>query len=132
MKKFLGEFKEFALKGNMFDLAVGVIVGAAFNSVVKSIVNDIFTPIIGMLMGGLDFSKLCVTIGSASVTYGLFIQNIINFLITAFSLFIVVKAMNKFKKAEEAKEPETPADIKLLEEIRDAIKSNKEWWFIGL
>ena len=126
MKKFLGEFKEFALKGNMFDLAVGVIVGAAFNSVVKSIVNDIFTPIIGMLMGGLDFSKLCVTIGSASVTYGLFIQNIINFLITAFSLFIVVKAMNKFKKAEEAKEPETPADIKLLEEIRDAIKSNKE------
>lgn len=132
MKKFLGEFKEFALKGNMFDLAVGVIVGAAFNSVVKSIVNDIFTPIIGMLMGGLDFSKLCVTIGSASITYGLFIQNIINFLITAFSLFIVVKAMNKFKKAEEAKEPETPADIKLLEEIRDAIKSNKEWWFIGL
>lgn len=126
MKKFLGEFKEFALKGNMLDLAVGVIVGAAFNSVVKSIVNDIFTPIIGMLMGGLDFSKLCVTIGSASVTYGLFIQNIINFLITAFSLFIVVKAMNKFKKAEEAKEPETPADIKLLEEIRDAIKSNKE------
>ena len=126
MKKFLGEFKEFALKGNMFDLAVGVIVGAAFNSVVKSIVNDIFTPIIGMLMGGLDFSKLCVTIGSASITYGLFIQNIINFLITAFSLFIVVKAMNKFKKAEEAKEPETPADIKLLEEIRDAIKSNKE------
>ena len=132
MKKFLGEFKEFALKGNMFDLAVGVIVGAAFNSVVKSIVNDIFTPIIGMLMGGLDFSKLCVTIGSASVTYGLFIQNIINFLITAFSLFIVVKAMNRFKKAEEAKEPETPADIKLLEEIRDAIKSNKEWLFIGL
>ena len=126
MKKFIAEFKEFALKGNMFDLAVGVIVGAAFNSVVKSIVNDIFTPIIGMLMGGLDFSKLCVTIGSASVTYGLFIQNIINFLITAFSLFIVVKAMNKFKKAEEAKEPETPADIKLLEEIRDAIKSNKE------
>ena len=126
MKKFLGEFKEFALKGNMFDLAVGVIVGAAFNSVVKSIVNDIFTPIIGMILGGLDFSKLCVGIGNATINYGLFIQNIINFLITAFSLFIVVKAMNRFKKAEEAKEPETPADIKLLEEIRDALKSNKE------
>ncbi len=128
MKKFFGEFKEFAIKGNMLDLAVGVIVGAAFNAVVKSIVNDIFTPIIGMLLGGLDFSSLCVKIGNAAVNYGAFIQNIINFLITAFSLFLVVKTMNRFKKAEEEKEekaPEKSEEVKLLEEIRDALKSNK-------
>ena len=128
MKKFLAEFKEFALKGNMLDLAVGVIVGAAFNAVVKSIVNDIFTPIIGMILGGLDFSSLCVKIGEAAVNYGAFIQNIINFLITAFSLFLVVKTMNKFKKSEEKKEeaaPEKSEEVKLLEEIRDALKSDK-------
>ncbi len=126
MKKFISEFKEFAIKGNMLDLAVGVIIGAAFNAVVKSIVNDVFTPIIGMLMGGLDFSTLCIGIGNATINYGAFIQNIINFLITAFSLFVVVKTMNRFKKAEEAKEPEKSDEVKLLEEIRDAIKSSKE------
>ena len=128
MKKFFAEFKEFAIKGNMLDLAVGVIIGAAFNAVVKSIVENIFMPLVGILMGGYNFSELSIKVGEASIQYGAFIQNIINFLITAFCLFIVVKSINSFKKKEEPAEEkpaEKPADIVLLEEIRDTLNDIK-------
>ena len=129
MKKFFAEFKEFAIKGNMLDLAVGVVIGGAFNTDVKSIVENIFMPIVGMLMGGYNFSELSITVGEASIQYGAFIQNVINFLITAFCLFLVVKSINRFKRKKE--EPveeapvEKPADILLLEEIRDTLNDIK-------
>ena len=131
MKKFFSEFKEFALKGNMFDLAVGLIIGTAFNAVVKSIVDNIFMPLVGIIIGGHDFSALAITIGEASIPYGAFVQSIINFVVTAFSLFIIVKSINRFKKKEEIEEvveaaEEKSEDIKLLEEIRDALKELKK------
>ena len=127
MKKFIAEFKEFAIKGNMIDLAVGLVVGTAFTTVVKSIVDDLIMPIIGFLTGGKDFSAFIWKIGEAEVKYGLFIQNIVNFLIISFCLFLVVKVMNKLKKKEEVKE-EIIEEVKksdeavLLEEIRDLLK----------
>lgn len=130
MKKFISEFKEFAMKGNMLDLAIGVIIGGAFNTVVKSIVDDMVMPLIGIFLGGKDFSALSLTIGDAQIKYGLFIQNFVNFLIIAFCLFVMVKCINSLKrhKEEEAKEekaPEKPADIALLEEIRDSLAEIK-------
>ena len=122
------EFKEFISRGNVMDMAVGIIIGGAFTAIVSSLVADIITPIIGMLMGGVDFSSLAVTVGSANLTYGNFIQAIINFLLVAWVLFMIVKAMNKMKRKEEEKpaEPEAPAeppeDILLLREIRDSLK----------
>ena len=122
------EFKEFISRGNVMDMAVGIIIGGAFTAIVGSLVADIITPIIGMLMGGINFSELAVTVGSAQLTYGNFIQAIINFLLVAWVLFMVVKAMNKMKRKEEEKpaEPEAPAeppeDIVLLREIRDSLK----------
>lgn len=129
MKKFISEFKEFAIKGNMLDLAIGVIIGGAFNTVVKSIVDDVVMPLVGILLGGKDFSALAITIGSAQIKYGMFIQNIVNFFIIALSLFVMVKAINRLKRHKEAveeieeeKEPEKSAEVILLEEIRDALK----------
>ena len=135
----LKEFKEFISRGNVVDLAVGVIIGAAFGNIVTSLVNNIFTPLIGIVFGGVDFSGLSLTIGDANIMYGAFIQSVFDFLITAICLFIVVKIMNKFnsdlhkigkkgKKNEEEKEvlPPKPADILLLEEIRDLLKENKK------
>ena len=122
------EFKEFISRGNVMDMAVGIIIGGAFTAIVSSLVADIITPIIGMLMGGVDFSSLAVTVGSANLTYGNFIQAIINFLLVAWVLFMIVKAMNKMKRKEEEKpaEPEAPSeppeDIVLLREIRDSLK----------
>ena len=122
------EFKEFISRGNVMDMAVGIIIGGAFTAIVSSLVADIITPIIGMLMGGVDFSSLAVTVGSANLTYGNFIQAIINFLLVAWVLFMIVKAMNKMQRKEEEKpaEPEAPAeppeDIVLLREIRDSLK----------
>ncbi|MBQ3662341.1 MAG: large-conductance mechanosensitive channel protein MscL [Firmicutes bacterium] len=122
------EFKEFISRGNVMDMAVGIIIGGAFTAIVSSLVADIITPIIGMLMGGINFSELAVTVGSAQLTYGNFIQAIINFLLVAWVLFMIVKAMNKMKRKEEEKpaEPEAPAeppeDIVLLREIRDSLK----------
>ena len=122
------EFKEFISRGNVMDMAVGIIIGGAFTAIVSSLVADIITPIIGMLMGGVDFSSLAVTVGSANLTYGNFIQAIIHFLLVAWVLFMIVKAMNKMKRKEEEKpaEPEAPAeppeDIVLLREIRDSLK----------
>ena len=122
------EFKEFISRGNVMDMAVGIIIGGAFTAIVSSLVADIITPIIGMLLGGVNFSELMITVGSAQLTYGNFIQAIINFLIIAWVVFMMVKAMNKMKKKEEEKpaEPEAPAeppeDIVLLREIRDSLK----------
>jgi large conductance mechanosensitive channel len=129
MKKFLEEFKAFALKGNVMDLAVGVIIGGAFGAITTSLINDILMPIIGMIIGGIDFSGLALTVGDASITYGNFITAVINFLLIALVVFWLVKGMNKLtaKKKEEAPAapPEPSAEEKLLTEIRDLLKERK-------
>lgn len=125
----LKEFKQFALRGNVIDLAVGVVIGAAFNAIVSSLVADVFMPIIGIATGGLDFSGLSYKFGQADIAYGKFIQAIFIFLLTAIALFLFVKAINKMKRKEEAKPApvaEIPADVKLLTEIRDVLKANRQ------
>lgn len=128
----LKEFKEFAIKGNAVDMAVGIIVGAAFGKIISSLVADVFMPPIGVLIGGVDFSKLAITIkeaadGAPAVTlnYGNFIQSAVDFTIIAFVIFMVVKLINKLKKTEAAPPPPEPAPTKeelLLTEIRDLLK----------
>lgn len=119
---FIKEFKEFALKGNVMDLAVAVIIGGAFGKIVSSLVDDVLMPVIGTLVGN-DFEKLSTTINGATVKYGMFIQNIVNFLIIAFVIFLMVKAMNKLKKDETPAPPAGPSSTDaLLMEIRDALK----------
>ena len=120
------EFKKFALKGNVLDLAVGVIIGAAFGKIVSSLVDDIIMPLIGLLIGGIDLSKLAITVGDAELKYGAFIQTVVDFLIIAFSIFVFIKVINnRFKKKEEAK-PAPVVDKKeaLLAEIRDLLKED--------
>ncbi|HYD92985.1 MAG TPA: large conductance mechanosensitive channel protein MscL [Candidatus Paceibacterota bacterium] len=120
------EFKTFAIRGNALDLAVGVVIGAAFTAVTNSLVTDILTPPIGRLMGGVDFSALTFGLGGeAVIAYGHFIQVAVNFIITAFALFLLVKFINKFvrKAHAEATPATTPRDIELLEEIRDLLKN---------
>jgi len=119
------EFREFIIKGNVLDLAVAVIIGGAFGAIISSLVADIITPIIGLIMGGVDFAGLAFTVGEASIGYGNFIQAIINFLIIAFVLFLIVRAANAAKKEEEAAPaapPEPTNEEKLLAEIRDLLK----------
>ena len=123
------EFKKFAIKGNVLDMAVGVVIGGAFGKIVTSLVSDIIMPPIGFMTGGMDFSKLALTLKKATETteavnlnYGAFINNILDFVIISFSIFIIIKQINKFKKKEESKPKETPEDIKLLREIRDSLK----------
>ena len=122
------EFKEFISKGNIFDMAVGVIIGGAFGKIVTSLVNDIIMPLVGIIIGGHDFTGLVVKVKDAEIAYGAFIQNIVDFLIIALCIFAVVKAMAKFKKKEEVA-PEVPAEpseeVLLLREIRDSLKKNK-------
>lgn len=123
---FLKEFKEFAMRGNVMDMAVGVIIGGAFGKIVSSLVDDIMMPIIGVLTGGIDFSKISLTVGDAEVKYGMFIQNIIDFLIIAICIFAMIKAMNSLstKKKEESAAPAEPSnEEKLLTEIRDLLKN---------
>ncbi|NLB62069.1 MAG: large-conductance mechanosensitive channel protein MscL [Clostridiales bacterium] len=126
------DFKKFAFKGNVLDLAIGVIIGGAFGKIVTSLVNDIIMPAIGMLLGGVSFADLKVVIPSikegvadAAIMYGLFIQSVVDFLIIAMSIFLFVKLIERFKKKEEAVvEPPAPSDeVKLLEEIRDLLKN---------
>lgn len=122
---FLGEFKKFALKGNVIDMAVGVIIGSAFGKIVTSLVADILTPLIGLLLGGVDFKNLAWVVGEATIAYGNFIQNIIDFVIIALSIFLFIKLLGSFsRKKEEAPEepPKKADDIVLLEEIRDLLK----------
>lgn len=133
MKRFFNEFKEFAVKGNAVDMAVGVVIATAFGAIVNSIVNDILMPVIGILTGGIDFSALSLTVGSAELKYGMLIQNVVNFLIVAFCLFLAVKLMNRAKvKKEEAKEeikeeaPVKSDEAVLLAEIKDILVSLKK------
>jgi large conductance mechanosensitive channel len=124
------EFKKFIMRGNVVDLAVAVVLGGAFGAVVTSFTNDILMPLIGILLGGVDFASLSVTVGSAVVAYGKFIQAIINFLIIAFALFLIVKAMNAMmdarkKEGAPAAPPAPPEDVVLLREIRDLLKQQR-------
>ncbi|MCF3941955.1 large conductance mechanosensitive channel protein MscL [Oceanobacillus alkalisoli] len=118
------EFKEFAFQGNVIDLAVAVVIGAAFNAIVTSFVDHIITPIIGMLAGGIDFTGLKITLGDAEIMYGSFIQSFVDFLIIAFSIFMAIRVLNKFKRREEAEKEEEEVDRQeqLLTEIRDLLK----------
>ncbi len=124
------EFKQFISKGNVIDLAVGVIIGTAFGKIVTSIVNDILMPLIGIVIGGLNFSGLSLKIGEATINYGVFIQNVIDFLIVSLCVFIFIKMISKLTKKEEKEEEkeETKKDeqIILLEEIRDLLKQNNK------
>jgi len=128
MKKFIEEFKAFAVKGNVIDMAVGVIIGGAFGKIVTSLVNDIIMPLIGGIFGGINFSELAVKLGESEIKYGAFVQNIIDFLIIALCVFMFVKMITKLsslKKKEEEKveeEPKKEEYIVLLEEIRDMMK----------
>ena len=127
MKKQFKEFKKFISKGNIVDLAVAVIIGGAFGKIVSSLVNDILMPIIGVILGGLDFSSLTINFGDARINYGMFIQNIVDFLIISICIFIMIKLIEKVipKKEEVMGPPKKPEEIKLLEEIRDLLKNNK-------
>ena len=123
------EFKEFISRGNVLDLAVGVIIGGAFNKIVSSLVDNILMPLIGLILGGVDFSSLSFKIKDATIAYGLFIQNIVDFLIVAFTIFMVVKAVNKLMRKKEKKEeaPKGPSEeVLLLTEIKnELVKQNK-------
>ena len=123
MSKFINEFKEFAVKGNAVDMAVGVIIGGAFGKIISSLVNDMIMPLIGLLIGGIDFTSLSVKIGEATVAYGNFIQTVVDFLIVAICIFVVVRIFERFKKEKEEAPAAKPADIVLLEEIRDILKN---------
>lgn len=129
----LKEFKEFISRGNVLDMAVGVIIGGAFSKIVTSVVNDLLMPIIGMILGGLDFTSLSLKIGDAVIGYGAFIQNVVDFLIVAACIFILLKIINKITHKENKKEekkveekPKKADDVVLLEEIRDLLKENKK------
>jgi large conductance mechanosensitive channel len=134
----LKEFKEFALKGNVVDMAVGIIIGAAFSTIVKSLVDDIVMPPLGVITGGVDFSNMFTPLngehyaslaqarqaGAPTINFGLFINNVISFLLVAFALFMVVKGMNQLRRKQEeqpATEPPPSREVELLQEIRDAL-----------
>jgi large conductance mechanosensitive channel len=136
----LQEFKKFAMRGNVVDMAVGIIIGAAFGKIVSSLVNDVIMPPIGMMMGNVDFSQLFINLsgedyaslaaaqeaGAATINYGVFINTVLDFVIVAFAIFMVVRGMNKMQKQEEEKPAEPPKpseEVLLLQEIRDALKS---------
>ena len=128
-KGLIGEFKEFIQQGNVLDMAVGVIIGGAFGKIVTSLVDNILMPVVGMIIGGIDFSELSVKVGTATLKYGLFIQNVIDFLIIALCIFLFVKAISKItaKKTEEQEEAVAveSKEAQLLEEIRDLLKKRK-------
>lgn len=143
MSKILKEFQEFALRGNVVDMAIGIIIGGAFGTIVKSLVNDVLMPPIGLLLGGIDFTNIFTTLkgpaeatleaakkaGAVTINWGLFINSMISFLIVAFCVFLIIKAMNEMKKRLEEKDQEAAAPAEpprqevLLEEIRDLLKS---------
>jgi large conductance mechanosensitive channel len=127
--KMLEEFKKFAMRGNVVDMAVGIIIGAAFGKIVSSFVADVIMPPIGLLMGGVDFSNLMITLKEATadtevvaIKYGMFVNTIIDFLIVAIAIFAVVQMMNRMQRKEEAKPAPPPPEVQLLTEIRDALK----------
>jgi len=117
------EFREFAIKGNVVDLAVGVIIGGAFGKIVASVVEDMVMPVVGAMLGGIDFASLALKIGSATVKYGKFLQTCLDFLIIAWAIFLIVKLINRLKREEAAPAPApVPRQEVLLEEIRDLLK----------
>jgi len=133
IKKYLEEFKTFIARGNVLDLAVGVIIGGAFSKIVTSLVNNILTPIIGLILGGVNFSSLAITFRNARIEYGAFIQAIIDFLIIAACIFVIVKFVNGFmnrnkkeEKVEVKEEPKKSDEVLLLEEIRDLLKKDSK------
>lgn len=127
LKENASEFKNFISRGNVVDMAVGVIVGGAFGKIVTSLVNDILMPLIGVVLGGLNFSDLSIKVGSSTVAYGLFIQSIVDFLIISVCIFLMIKFFQKFKRVEETDaKPEKKSDeVLLLEEIRDLLKERE-------
>lgn len=134
MRSVLNEFKKFAMRGNVIDLAVAVVIGASFNKIVSSLVDDIIMPVIGILVGRLDMSGLSVQVGDAVVRYGQFIQTVLDFLIIAFAIFMIVQAINRARAALERQEeiesakkppPAPPKEQLLLEEIRDLLKEER-------
>ena len=125
MAKFIDEFKAFALRGNALDLAIGVVIGAAFNSIVTSLVSDIITPPLSLLTGGIDFKTLSLKIEGtdAVISYGLFFEHVIGFIITAFALFLLVRVIHRFIHETPPPPAAKPADLLVLEEIRDTLKA---------
>ena len=129
MKKFMTEFKAFIAKGDVMSMAVGIIIGGAFTAIVQSLVNDVITTLLGIVLGGISFTGIIIEVGSAQLLVGNFIQAIITFLLTALVLFSIIKSFNSFKKKEEeapaapAEPPAPPADVQLLTEIRDLLKN---------
>ncbi len=138
--KFLSEFKAFALRGNVVDMAVGIIIGTAFGKIVSSVVSDLLMPPLGLLIGGIDFKDMSLVLKAAEVdvsgavispavilTYGNFLQVVVDFTIVAFCIFLLVKVIARIKRAPAAEEaPQTPEDIQLLREIRDALKNKRD------
>ena len=120
----LKEFREFAVKGNVVDLAVGVIIGAAFGKIVASLVGDIVMPMVGVLIGGFDFKSLAFQFRDAKIAYGNFLQNVVDFVIIAACIFAAIKLINRFREKEEAKPAAPPRQEQLLEEIRDLLKKS--------
>lgn len=128
MKKFFNEFKQFIAKGDVLSMAVGLMVGSAFSTIISSLNDSLIAPLLGIFLGGIDFSGISFAVGSAVFKVGAFLQSVIDFLITAFVLFLIVKFFNSFKKKEEEKPapaPVEPEDVKLLKEIRDLLKDQK-------
>jgi large conductance mechanosensitive channel len=117
------EFREFAMKGSLVDMAVGIIIGAAVTEMVGALVDSVIMPVVGIFMGGLDFTSLAITVGEANIRYGEFIQALINFVIVAFVIFMILKAINKMRAAEQQAPEEITADVQLLGEIRDLLKN---------
>ena len=129
MKKFLQEFKAFAMRGNVMDLAVGVIIGGAFSAITTSLINDIIMPFIGIFVSQASFADLTLQVGGAVITYGNFIQAVINFLIMALVVFCMVKAVNRLSRKKEEAPPPPPApsaEEKLLTEIRDLLRDQQK------
>ncbi len=128
MKKMLVEFRDFALKGNVLDLAVAVVIGAAFGKIVSSLVDNIIMPLVGVLLGGLDFTDLSFKVGKSVIQYGAFIQSIVDFVIIAFAIFIFVKVLTSFIKKKEQTVEETlvPPTEEYLKEIRDLLKEQQK------
>lgn len=129
----LREFRDFINRGNVLDLAVAVVIGGAFGAIVASLVDDIIMPIVGVAMGGVDFSSLAVMVGEATIGYGNFIQMVVNFLIIAFAMFLVVRAANAMQRKQEAPPapPEPSAEAKLLAEIRDLLQQDGSRGSVG-
>lgn len=137
MKKFISEFKAFALKGNIFNLAIGVVIGGAFNKIVSSLVTDIIMPIVGFLTGGINFAEYRITLvepigdkAAVTLNIGLFIQNVVDFLIIALSIFVTIKVISKLEKRmkveQKVEEKKTPEEVILLKEIRDLLRQDNQ------